>query len=233
LLSEAHGILGDRVVAMTARSILLPPGEIEDAEKITRELGVPHILVDVDPMVWPDFVANPPERCYLCKKRLFGILIRRLERMGIRHLVHGANMDDQRDFRPGMKAAEELGVIAPLMAAELTKADIRALARQRGLFSWNKPAMACLATRIACGTPISAETLHQIRDAEKVLTDAGFEGCRVRHHGAIARIEVGLADLPRLAAPPLGPWIAEQLKTIGFSHVCADLNGYVTGSMNP
>ncbi|MDL2269657.1 ATP-dependent sacrificial sulfur transferase LarE [Desulfosarcina sp. OttesenSCG-928-A07] len=232
LLAEAHRVMGKRVMAITARSVLFPPSEITDAEKIARELCVDHVMVDVDVLAWPDFIANPPDRCYICKKRIFGTFLTQLAKMGIHHLAHGANLDDQKDIRPGMKAAEALGVAAPLLEAEMTKADIRALAQDRGLFSWNKPAMACLATRIPFGTPVSAKILIQIRDAEKILSDAGFEGCRVRHHGAIARIEVAAADLGRLVSPEMGTYISAKLKAMGFSHVCADLSGYVTGNMN-
>ena len=151
---------------------------------------------------------------------------------GIQHLAHGANADDNSDYRPGLIAARELGVAAPLMDAGLTKQDIRHLAKKRDLFVWDKPSMACIATRFPYGTPISPSKVEQIKQAEQVLVSAGLKGCRVRHHGDVARIEVPLDQLPILVADPLRQRIVKQLRMIGFPHVSADLEGYISGSMN-
>jgi uncharacterized protein len=232
LLAEAHAVLGQYVIAVTARSPIHPDTDIVDAAKIAASLGVPHLIIDSAEMGRADFLANTPERCYICKKTVFGHLLVLIREKGFQHLAHGANVDDRGDYRPGMRAARELGIAAPLMDAGLTKDDIRRMARERHLFVWDKPAMACLATRFPYGTPIDAAKIEQVRHAEQVLADAGLVGCRVRHHGDVARIEVALGQLPRLVADPLRRRIVEPLRKIGFLHVSVDLEGYVTGSMN-
>ncbi|BBO81477.1 7-cyano-7-deazaguanine synthase [Desulfosarcina ovata subsp. sediminis] len=232
LLAVAHEVIGDGLIAVTAGSPIHPQQELNDAKKIADMLGITHLVLDSDEMTQPGFLSNTPERCYVCKKHVFSGMLTLIRKTGIRHLAHGANADDVRDYRPGLKAARELGVVAPLMDAGLTKPEIRQLARQRGLPVWDKPAMACIATRFPYGTPIVLEKVVQVRDAEQVLAEAGFSGCRVRHHGALARIEVSLEDLPVLIADPMRSRIALRLRQIGFLHICADLEGYVTGSMN-
>jgi len=232
LLAEAHAVLGDRVIAITARSPIHPDREVADAAKIAHDLGVEHLILDSDEIERADFLANTPQRCYICKKAVFGQLMALAGRRGFLNLAHGANADDRGDFRPGLKAARELGVAAPLMEVGFTKQDIRQVARERGLFVWDKPPMACIATRFPYGTPISPAKVEQIRQAEQVLAAAGINGCRVRHHGDVARIEVPLDKLPMLVADPLRQRIAGQLRAIGFVHVSADLEGYVSGSMN-
>ena len=232
LLAEAHAVLGQCVIAVTARSPIHPETDIADAAKIAAGLGVPHFIIDSAEMGRADFLANTPERCYICKKAVFGHLMALIREKGFQHLAHGANVDDRGDYRPGMRAARELGVAAPLMDAALTKDDIRRMARDRRLFVWDKPAMACLATRFPYGTPIDGAKIEQIRQAEQVLAAAGIVGCRVRHHGDIARIEVPLDQLPGLVAEPLRRRVVEALRQLGFLHVTMDLEGYVSGSMN-
>lgn len=232
LLAEAHTVLGDRVVAVTARSAIHPDRELTDAAKIAADLGVAHVIVDSNEIDRSEFVANTPERCYICKNIVFRQLMDLASQNGFPNLAHGANADDRGDYRPGMKAARELGVAAPLMDAGLTKADIRQIARQHELFVWDKPAMACIATRFPYGTPITLAKVEQIKQAEQVLVTAGLDGCRVRHHGDVARIEVPLDQLPALVADPLRQRIVDQLRPIGFLHVALDLEGYVSGSMN-
>jgi pyridinium-3,5-biscarboxylic acid mononucleotide sulfurtransferase len=232
LLAEAHAVHGKSVIAVTARSPIHPDHDVDDAAKIAASLGVPHLIVDSGEMDRADFLANTPERCYICKKAVFGQLLALIREKGFQHLVHGANADDRGDYRPGMRAAEELGVAAPLMDAGFTKDDIRRMAKDRGLFVWDKPAMACLATRFPYGTPIDPAAIEQVRHAEQVLVAAGFVGCRVRHHGDVARIEVPLGQLPALAADPVRRRIVDQFRKIGFVHVSVDLEGYVSGSMN-
>lgn len=232
LLAEAHAVLGQCVIAVTARSPIHLDADIADAAKIAASLGVPHLIIDSAEMGRADFLANTPERCYICKKAVFGHLLALIREKGFQHLAHGANVDDRGDYRPGMRAACELGVAAPLMDAGLTKDDIRRMARDRQLFVWDKPAMACLATRFPYGTSIDTDNIEQVRHAEQVLAAAGLVGCRVRHHGDVARIEVPLDQLPRLVADPLRRRIVEPMRKIGFLHVCVDLEGYVSGSMN-
>jgi len=232
LLAEAHAVLGHCVIAVTARSPIHPNPDIDDAAKIAASLGVPHLIVDSGELGRTEFLANTPERCYICKQSVFGHLLALIREKGFQHLAHGANADDRGDYRPGMRAARELGVAAPLMDAGLTKDDIRRMAKERRLFVWDKPAMACLATRIPYGTPIDAVKIEQVWHAEQVLAAAGLVGCRVRHHGDVARIEVPLDQLPTLMADPLRRRIVESLRKIGFMHVSVDLEGYVSGSMN-
>ena len=232
LLAEAQAALGERVIAVTARSPIHPEREVADAVKIADFLGVEHLIVDSSESEHPDFLANPPERCYICKKVIFGQLISVVGKRGISNLAHGANADDLDDYRPGLQAAEEMGVAAPLMDAGLTKADIRQMARQRHLLVWDKPAMACMATRFPYGSPIRLDVVAQIKQAETVLVDAGIQGGRVRYHGDVARIEVPLKQLAALVLDPLRTRVVERLRAIGFLHVSADLEGYVAGSLN-
>jgi len=232
LLAEARAVLGERVIALTARSPIHPQQDMADAKKLVAEMGVPHLIVDSQEIDHTDFLANTEQRCYICKKMVFGQLAAMADQRGFPTLAHGANADDIADYRPGMKAACELGVKAPLLEAGLTKADVRQLARQRELTVWNKPAMACLATRFPYGTPITLEKLERIRQAEQVLGSVGFQNCRVRCHGNVARIEVAPAHLPALLTDPLRQRIVDRLRRIGFIHIAADLEGYVSGSMN-
>jgi uncharacterized protein len=232
LLTEAHAVLGQGVIAVTARSPVHPDTEIADAARVAAGLGVPHFIIDSGEMGRTDFLANTPERCYICKKAVFGHLLTLIREKGFKYLAHGANADDRGDYRPGMRAARELGVAAPLLDAGFTKDDIRQMARDRQLFVWDKPAMACLATRFPYGTPLDAAKIEQVRHAEQVLAAAGMPGCRVRHHGDVARIEVPLEKLPALVADPLRRRIVDPLRKIGFLHVSVDLEGYVAGSMN-
>jgi uncharacterized protein len=232
LLAAAKEALGGRLVAITAVSPVHPRRETREAAATARELGVRHLLAPSREMVAPDFVANPPNRCYICKKIVFGEVMRIAAEMGIKRVAHGVNLDDLGDYRPGLRAAEELGVLAPLVEAGLTKADIRALSRRMRLSTWNKPSMACLASRIPYGRPITEEALQMVEQAEEVLQVLGFHGCRVRLHGEVARIEVAPADLKKTLRAAVRAEIVERLKTIGFRHVAVDLEGYVAGSLN-
>ena len=177
---------------------------------------VPHLIVDSHEIDHAGFLANTEQRCYICKKIVFRQLAEMAARRGFSTLAHGANADDLGDYRPGMKAAQELGAAAPLLEAGLTKADVRQLARERNLAVWNKPAMACLATRFPYGTPIMLENLEQVRQAEAALESAGFQNCRVRCHGNMARIELPPEHLPALFTDPLRQRIVDQLRAIGL-----------------
>lgn len=232
LLAVAHGELGERVVAMTARSKTHPKSETADAVAIAEHIGARHILFDSDEMDDAGFLANGPQRCYYCKKRIFTSMRNAARQIGVQTMAHGANLDDHRDFRPGFRAAEEFDVMAPLVEAGLTKSDIRELARRIGLPNWNRPAMACLATRIPYGTPINEKNLHQIERAEAVLADIGIHQCRVRHHGSLARIELAHQEMDRLNDEGMRWHIVQRFKALGFDFVCLDLEGYVGGKMN-
>ena len=232
LLAEAHDVLKDRLIAVTARSPIHSKRDIADAVSLCKNIGVPHKIIDTTEMDQPDFLANTRQRCYACKMIVFGQLKKIVKEMGIEYLVHGANADDLNDYRPGLRAACELGVDAPLMDAGLTKREIRIMAKTRGLKVWNKPAMACLATRIPYGQRITNRLIEQIRQAEIVLDNTGVKGCRVRHHGSVARIEVPSDHLAQLASDPLRGRLVAKLRALGFDHVCLDLEGYVQGSMN-
>lgn len=232
LLAVAREALGDRVTAVTVDSPLHARREIREALQTAQALGVRHAVVPLSDVAPPELIANPPDRCYLCKKFIFAAIIRTAASMGVARVAHGANLDDLGDYRPGQRAAEELGVLAPLVDAGLAKADIRALARRMRLPTWNKPAMACLASRIPYGRPLTPEVLRMVESAEEALQNLGFDGCRVRHHGPVARIEVARRDLKKAMHPTLRAEILERLKTIGFEHVAVDLEGYVPGSLN-
>ena len=180
----------------------------------------------------PTFLSNGPDRCYRCKKYLFEKLIELAQDRGIKHVAHGANVDDVEDYSPGLQAAKELGIMAPLWEAGFRKEDIRLLSKEMGLSQWDKPAMACLATRIPYGSPITIEKLKMIEEAESFLFDSGFRQCRVRHHGSVARIEVESSEVGIIMEGPLRKAIVDRFKEIGFVHVALDLQGYVRGSMN-
>jgi uncharacterized protein len=232
LLAAAQEALGNRVTAVTVDSPIHSRREIREALETAKALQVKHIVVPVADITNPAFVANPPDRCYTCKQLMLAEIIRTAAERGVRRVAHGVNLDDRRDYRPGLKAAEELGVAAPLVEAGLTKADIRALSRRMGLPSWNRPPMACLASRIPYGRPITPEALRMVEAAEEVLQGMGFRGCRVRHHGAVARIEVLTSDLRKTMLAAVRTEIFERLRRIGFRHVAVDLEGYVPGSLN-
>lgn len=232
LLATAVKVLGGRVVAMTARSATHPTAESDAAASIARRIGVKLIMFDTPELDDPGFVANGPRRCYHCKKILFTSMRQHAADQNISLLAHGANVDDLSDFRPGFEAAEELGVQAPLIFAGLTKSDIRTLARDMHLPNWNRPAMACLATRIPYGVEIRSDILHQIAHAEAVLSRHGFNSCRVRHHGLLARIEIDAAQMDRLLNETTRREVVRALRESGYEFVALDLEGYVSGKMN-
>ena len=232
LLAAAREALGKKVLAVTAHSIIYPLSEIEEATTFARLQEIEHVLLASEASHLPEFVANPPERCYFCKKYLFGRLKEIAEQRGIRTMAHAANMDDFDDFRPGWKAAVEMGAAAPLVDARLTKEEIRFLSKEMGLPTWDKPSMACLASRVPYGEPITETTLRMIGDAEKAIASHGFTQYRVRHHGPVARIELQVSDMQRIMEPEMRESIVAKLKELGFLYVTLDLEGYVTGSMN-
>jgi pyridinium-3,5-biscarboxylic acid mononucleotide sulfurtransferase len=232
LLAVAYDVLKDRVTAATADSITFPSRERAEAVEFAARLGVKHIVFKSDESAIPEFVANNSDRCYFCKKSLSRELIEIAKERGIEKIAFAANVDDLGDYRPGISAAKEMGMISPLVDAGLTKEEIRFLSKEMGLETWDKPAMACLASRIPYGTSITTEKLKVVEDAEDFLFNMGFRQIRVRHHGAVARIEASLADLPRFMENELRIKIIERFKELGFKHVALDLEGFISGSMN-
>ena len=232
LLRVAHKLLGDRAVAVTIRSSTFPKRELDEAVAFCRAEGVRHEIIDSCELDIPGFAENPPDRCYLCKKAIFGKMMKFAQANGLDAVLEGSNIDDDGDYRPGRRAIKELGVKSPLHDAGFTKAEIRALSRRMGLPTADKPSFACLASRFPYGERITAEGLARVERAEQWLRDAGLglSQLRVRSHGGMARIEVLPCDIPRVAAR--AGEIAAALKGIGFAYVALDLQGYRTGSMN-
>jgi uncharacterized protein len=232
LLWAAHRVLGDRVLAVTGRSESVASGQIEEASQLAKDLGVRHIILDTEELQNPLYVQNPTNRCYHCKTELFTKLGAFAVREHMRWIVEGSNLDDLRDYRPGMQAATEHGVRSPLREAELTKADIRALSKEAGLPTWDKPAMPCLASRIPYGMLVSPEKLTMIDRSEAYLRSLGFRDLRVRHHGPMARLELPPSDFPKLLEGNTAAAIARTLKEYGFKFVTLDLQGFRSGSLN-
>jgi len=232
LVAVAHEAMGGRVVAATADSITFPSRERDEAVEFAKNIGVEHIIFKSDESTIPEFKANSADRCYFCKKSLSTELIRISTERGIAKIAFAANADDLGDYRPGIAAAKEMGIISPLIDAGLGKEEIRLLSKEMGLKTWDKPAMACLASRIPYGTAITTEKLRVVEDAEDFLFGMGFKQIRVRHHGPVARIEASLADLSRFLEDDLRKKVVERLKELGFKHIAVDLEGFVSGSMN-
>ena len=232
LAKIAHDELGDRAVAVTARSETYPQFEFEEAVAFAKQIGVRHISIETEELAIDAFRNNPPDRCYHCKRELFGRLLTLAREMGLRHVADGANADDAGDFRPGMRAAAELGVRSPLKEIGFTKEEIRQASRALGLPSWNKPSYACLSSRFPYGEPITPAAIGQVAAAEAFLRDLGMRQVRVRHHGNTARIEAPAEDIASLARPGAREKIVARLKELGYTYVTLDLQGYRTGSMN-
>ena len=226
----AHQELGARSVAVTAMSPSLASNELEEARGIAQQFGFQHITLTSHEVEDPRYQENTSNRCYWCKHEVYGMLIEYGRQNGYKFVVDGTNYDDRHDIRPGRKAAIENGVRSPLLEAELTKEEIRIVAHELGLPNWDKPAAACLSSRIPYGTPISPEMLAQVAQAEKALKTLGVRGGRVRHHGQIARLEVDPTEFPKVLAQR--EKIIADLKATGFTFVTLDLIGYQTGSLN-
>ena len=232
LLYAAKQAIGKGVVAATTVSDIHPERETAAAREFVQKMGIPHVILESGQMESVDFTKNHQSRCYVCKKLMFAAIFAEAKKRGIQHVAHGANTDDDKDFRPGLRAAREMNVAAPLAEAGLTKSDIRALSRKAGLSTWDKPASGCLATRIPYDTEITQELLQLIDKAEQVLLDAGFSGCRVRCHGSLAKIEVPEADMERFLAPENRARIVDSLRQVGFLYVALDLEGFQSGRLN-
>ena len=231
LLALSHEILKDKVVAVTAMSAINPKTEIDYAKKTADDLGVRHIILQSDILNNSEFLANKKDRCYICKKNLFQKLKKLGSSMGIQHVAHGANINDLDDYRPGFKAAQEMGITAPLIDAQFKKDEIRQLAKEIGLKTWSKPSMSCLATRIPYNTIITENALKMIEQAENIILNLGFYTCRVRHHGTVARVEIIASDREKFLDKKIRAIIAEKFKKTGFAHVAVDVEDYtVQGS---
>ncbi|MHB1319790.1 MAG: ATP-dependent sacrificial sulfur transferase LarE [Anaerolineae bacterium] len=234
LLAVSVAVLGpEHVLAVTADSPTLPRSELEESQALAAEIGVRQVLVTTGEMEHAGFVANSTDRCYHCKHELFARMREIANREGYRHLAYGATLDDTGDYRPGMRAAEEAGAIAPLLLAGLSKAGVRALSREMGLRTWDKPAMACLSSRFPYGTPITPEGLSRVEQAEAYLRhELGLRQVRVRDQGAVARIEVEPADLARLVQAPVREQVVTRLKSLGYTYITLNLEGFRSGSLN-
>ncbi len=232
LLKMCCDVLGEKVLAVTADSPIHPARELPDAVKIAGSFGVKHLVLQSKELENPRFTANSPDRCYHCKVELFKTLRGLAASYGILNVVEGSNLDDLGDHRPGMRAAAELGIRQPLQEAGLTKAEIRAISKDLGLPTWNKPSMACLASRIPYGTPITREALAMIDSAEDFIRSLGIKQVRVRHYGHMARIEVEPQDIEKLAREDNRHLMLDHLKGLGYLHVTLDLAGYRTGSLD-
>lgn len=230
LAYKAHEVLGDDAIAVTIRSQVLIEEDFRWTVDFCRDNGIKQVVVDCDVFDSEQFENNPPDRCYYCKKMDFNAIQKAAEEYGITIVADGSNVDDTGDYRPGMRAMAELGIVSPLKEAGLTKNDIRQLSKEAGLPTWDKPAAACLASRFAYGEKITTEGLIRVANAEKFIKDLGFRGIRVRVHGNLARIEVAPEDKGRFLLNADG--VTSKLKELGFSYVTMDLKGYRTGSMN-
>jgi uncharacterized protein len=232
LVSVARQVLGPNLLAVIATSDTYPEKETREAIRLAESMDVRYRVIESCEMENPDFVNNPPERCYFCKMELFQQMWTIAEEEKIPYVLDGANFEDTGDYRPGSRAAAELHVRSPLKELGFMKSDIRELSRILGLSTWDKPAMACLSSRFPYHTKIESHALHQIALAEEYLRDLGFKQLRVRHHEHIARIEVLPEDIVRLTDPPLRRAVVDRLKEIGYAYVTVDLAGYRTGSLN-
>ncbi|MCP4544956.1 MAG: ATP-dependent sacrificial sulfur transferase LarE [bacterium] len=232
LLLVAQDVLGDKTLAVTARSETYPEREYEAACHLAQEIGARHLTVTSQELDIDHFADNPPDRCYYCKTELFSILRSVARKENMDWVAEGSNHDDIGDFRPGMTACREQGVRSPLKEAALTKDDIRHLSKSMNLATWDKPSFACLSSRFPYGERITAESLAKVSQAEDYLRSCGFTQIRVRHHGTLARIEVLPQELSRLLDDNLRQKIHSQLEEYGYTYVALDLRGYRSGSMN-
>lgn len=230
LLKVAHDVLGDRCIAASGLSATYAEEEMQEARELATELGVEYRVIETMELSDSRYADNTHQRCFFCKQELYGKLTEYAAEHGFRHVVDGSNADDGDDFRPGMRAARDLGVRSPLQEVGLTKQEIRQLSAGYGLRTAEKPAVACLSSRFAYGDPITVEKLQQVAGAESAVRRLGFRGFRLRHHGEIARLEMAPADLDR--AFSMRADISEQVKKHGFKYVAIDLDGYESGSMN-
>ncbi len=232
LLRVVHEELGEKCVAVTAMSCSFPKRELEEAKAFCRKEGIRHIIVESEELEIEGFSQNPRNRCYLCKRELFEKIGIIAEKEGLEAIMEGSNLDDSGDYRPGFQAVAELGIESPLRKCDLNKQDIRALSKMLGLPTWEKQSFACLSSRFVYGETISKEKLAMVDKAEQLLLDMGFRQVRVRIHDKMARIEILPSEFNRIIQEDIRKDIYEDFKSLGFSYVALDLQGYRTGSMN-
>jgi uncharacterized protein len=232
VLKIATDELGPNAFGVTGRSESLAGTELAGAQTFASTIGARHDVLDTHELDDPNYRANPADRCYFCKKELYGKLSELARERGAKWILDGFNLDDAGDWRPGRKAAREYGVRSPLAEAGFGKEQVRALARKLGLEVWDKPALACLSSRFPYGTPITLELLQQVERAEAAVHAAGIRSCRVRHHDDVARIEVPLDDLAVLAQPGIRERVVAGVRAAGYRYVALDLGGYVSGNLN-
>jgi uncharacterized protein len=232
VLAVAYEQLGSRALGITAISPSVAPSERHDAERIANTIGVPHVWVDTQEMANPEYVRNGPDRCYHCKTELYSVVQHKAQQLGFTTLVNGTNRDDLGDYRPGLRAASEAQIHSPLAELGFSKDDVRATALALGLDTWDKPASACLASRLPYGTSVTPLRLQQVADLEAFLRRSGFRQARVRYHETLARIEVPLESLPQLTAPAFAPQLLAAGRAAGFTYVTVDVAGYRQGSHN-
>ncbi len=232
LAYAAHQALGERMLAVTALSASYSERDRQEAAAVVARFQLPHEFIETDELSNPAYRANNPDRCYFCKDELFDKLDELVTRRGFAAVAYGVNVDDQGDWRPGQRAAREHRVLAPLLDAGLTKADIRELARRATLPVWNRPASACLSSRIAYGIEVTPERLAVVEEGEAALRALGFRQFRVRHHDKLARIEIAPEELPLALSPEMARKLVEIFKPLGFDFVTLDLEGFRSGSLN-
>jgi uncharacterized protein len=232
LLKVAHEVLGDRVIAVTARSCSFPERELREAKDFCEKEGIRHFICDSEELEIEGFSQNPPNRCYLCKRELFEKILVIAKEQGIEYVAEGSNTDDNGDYRPGLIAVKELEIKSPLRAADLNKNEIRELSKKLGLPTWEKQSFACLSSRFVYGETITEEKLRMVDRAEQLLLDMGFHQIRVRIHDRLARIEVMPEEFEKLIEKENRERIVRELKSYGFTYVSMDLSGYRMGSMN-
>ena len=232
LAFAAHQVLGKRMLAVTADSASLPRAELAAALEFAETHGIPVQVLSTNELDDTEYRRNDGQRCFHCKDELFTQMEAARERLGFAHLAYGMNLDDRGEFRPGQKAAGMHGAVAPLVDAELSKREIRTLALEAGLKLWDKPASACLSSRIEYGRPVTRENLSQVERAEAALHGLGIRQLRVRHHGDLARVEVDRAELAAVLSVAMLDRITTELKAVGFTYVTLDTQGYRSGSMN-
>ncbi len=228
----AHQVLGQNAVAITADSASLPTSHKRDAEAFARECGLRHVFIDTQEFDNPNYVKNDKDRCFHCKDELFVRLGSYAQQHNYEHIVYGVNKDDLGDYRPGQRAAKLHKVSAPLVEVELTKAEIRELSRRAGLSTWNRPAAACLSSRVPYGTPVTIETIKTIEEGEEAIRALGFRQFRVRFHGSLVRIEIAKDELAKALSTEMASAFTSIFKPLGFLYVTIDLEGYRQGSLN-
>ena len=232
LAAVANEALGRKALSVTAVSPSLAPSELDEATDLANRIGLNFMTIETNEIDRPDYQANNPDRCFFCKDELYTHLVRFAEEESFDSIVNGTNVDDLGDYRPGIEAAKQYGVRSPLVEAELTKDDIRALSRDMDLPTWDKPAQACLSSRIPYGTTVTVEALTKIAKAEQFLRSKGFKQLRVRHHETIARIEIEPSDFSAITSEPLRSEINQEFKNIGYLYITLDLDGFRSGSLN-